>query len=71
MAAMVGNELLLQFSSRHLESRKVVAAGWCKKPPRWVAAYAAGLAVGFYRSLEELRGKWKSDRVWRPEMAQA
>jgi len=35
------------------------------------AAYAAGLAVGFYSDVEELRAKWKSDRMWKPEMGQA
>src|SRR6266481_5573270 len=35
------------------------------------AAYAAGLAVGFYSDVEELRDKWKSDRIWKPEMGQA
>jgi glycerol kinase len=30
------------------------------------AAYAAGLAVGFWNSLEELRGHWKEDRQWEP-----
>lgn len=31
------------------------------------AAYAAGLAVGFWRSLEELRHHWKVDRKWEPQ----
>jgi glycerol kinase len=35
------------------------------------AAYAAGLAVGFYSGVDELRAKWKSDRVWKPNMPQA
>jgi glycerol kinase len=31
------------------------------------AAYAAGLAVGFWGSLEELRRNWQVDRIWRPQ----
>ena len=66
---MVGNELLLQFQADIL-NREVVRPV-VQETTALGAAYAAGLAVGFYRSVEELRSKWKSDRVWRPEMAQA
>jgi glycerol kinase len=66
---MVGNELLLQFQADIL-NREVVRPV-VQETTALGAAYAAGLAVGFYGSVEELRGKWKSDRVWRPEMAQA
>jgi len=30
------------------------------------AAYAAGIAVGFWPDLESLRGNWKADRQWEP-----
>lgn len=30
------------------------------------AAYAAGLAAGFWDSLEDLRGNWREDRRWDP-----
>jgi glycerol kinase len=66
---MVGNELLLQFQADIL-NREVVRPV-VQETTALGAAYAAGLAVGFYNGVEELRGKWKSDRVWRPEMAQA
>jgi len=33
------------------------------------AAYAAGLAVGFWPDTDTLRAKWKVDREWRPTMA--
>ncbi len=33
------------------------------------AAYAAGLAVGFWKSLSELREQWAEDRRWLPQMA--
>ena len=32
------------------------------------AAYAAGLAVGFWPDLETLRGQWRQDGAWRPAM---
>ncbi len=35
------------------------------------AAYLAGLAVGVWRDREELRGLWKRDAEFRPEMAPA
>ena len=31
------------------------------------AAYAAGLAVGFWDDLESLRGNWKEDQRWEPQ----
>jgi glycerol kinase len=31
------------------------------------AAYAAGLAVGFWKSLDELRQNWGIDRVFEPQ----
>jgi glycerol kinase len=30
------------------------------------AAYAAGLAVGFWKTLDALRSNWKADRYWQP-----
>jgi glycerol kinase len=35
------------------------------------AAYAAGLAVGYWSSMEELRQNWSVDRVWNPRMSHA
>jgi glycerol kinase len=32
------------------------------------AAYAAGLAVGFWNDLDDLRANWHEDRRWEPEM---
>jgi glycerol kinase len=34
------------------------------------AAYAAGLAVGFWKDLDELRANWKEDQRWEPTMAE-
>jgi glycerol kinase len=33
------------------------------------AAYAAGLAVGFWPDLETLRGHWREDGRWSPTMS--
>ncbi len=35
------------------------------------AAYAAGLAVGFWRSTDELRANWQEDRRWSPRWSEA
>jgi glycerol kinase len=32
------------------------------------AAYAAGLAVGFWDDLEALRANWNADKTWEPKM---
>lgn len=32
------------------------------------AAYAAGLAVGFWENLDSLRSNWQVDRSWQPQM---
>jgi len=31
------------------------------------AAYAAGLAIGFWKSTDEVKAQWKQDRRWKPE----
>jgi len=66
---MVVNELLMQFQADIL-NREVVRPV-VQETTALGAAYAAGLAVGFYSDVEELRAKWKSDRIWKPEMGQA
>ncbi len=35
------------------------------------AAYAAGLAVGFWESTDELAAHWKEDRRWQPQWSEA
>ena len=63
---MVHNELLMQFQSDVLgipvirpKVAETTALG---------AAYAAGLAVGFWDALEELRANWVRTRRWTPAM---
>jgi len=63
---MVGNQLLMQFQADIL-NREVVRPV-VQETTALGAAYAAGLATGFYSGIEQLRAEWKSDRVWKPRM---
>ena len=63
---MVHNELLMQFQADVLGVpviRPVVA-----ETTSLGAAYAAGLAVGFWAAVEDLRANWAKDKEWRPKM---
>jgi glycerol kinase len=66
---MVENELLMQFQADILD-RPVVRPA-VKETTALGAAYAAGLAVGFYRDIEELKSYWSVDRTWLPSMEAA
>jgi glycerol kinase len=63
---MVENELLMQFQADILDRTVVRPA--VKETTALGAAYAAGLAVGFYQDLEELRARWSVDRTWTPRL---
>jgi len=63
---MVEDQLLMQFQSDILD-REVVRPA-VKETTALGAAYAAGLAVGFYEGLEDLRSRWSVDHVWRPKL---
>jgi len=63
---MVYNELLMQFQSDVLgvpvirpKVAETTALG---------AAYAAGLAVGLWKNVEDLRANWAKDKEWSPKM---
>ncbi|MCB9138351.1 MAG: glycerol kinase GlpK [Caldilineaceae bacterium] len=63
---MVQNELLMQFQADILgvpvirpKISETTALG---------AAYAAGLAVGFWQSTDEMRANWGEDKRWSPNM---
>jgi glycerol kinase len=63
---MVYNELLMQFQADILgvpvirpQVAETTALG---------AAYAAGLAVGFWKNVEDLRSNWAKDKEWTPQM---
>ena len=66
---MVFNELLMQFQADLLNVpviRPKVA-----ETTALGAAYAAGLAVGFWKNSDELRLNWGQDKEWKPRMAAA
>ena len=63
---MVENELLMQFQSDVL-NRPVVRPA-TQETTALGAAYAAGLAVGFFTDTEELRANWAIDRTWNPRI---
>ena len=63
---MVQNELLMQFQADML-GRPVVRPAIAETTALG-ACYAAGLAVGYFRNIEELRAQWAIDREWRPQM---
>ena len=63
---MVFNELLMQFQADILGVpviRPTVA-----ETTALGAAYAAGLAVGFWAKVEDLRANWGKDKEWHPNM---
>jgi len=66
---MVENDLLMQFQADVLD-REVIRP-LIKETTALGAAYAAGLAVGYYRDLAELREKWGIDCTWKPYMDRA
>jgi glycerol kinase len=66
---MVVNETLMQFQADILgvpvirpEVAETTALG---------AAYAAGLATGFWSEVEDLRQNWREDKRWEPQMDDA
>ena len=63
---MVVNELLMQFQSDLLHAP--LARPKVIETTALGAAYAAGLAVGFWRSTAEIEENWAADRRWLPQM---
>lgn len=63
---MVENELLMQFQADIL-NRPVVRPR-IKETTALGAAYAAGLAVGFFKDTDQLRARWAVDRTWNPHL---
>ncbi len=64
---MVYNELLMQFQADILGVP--VVRPKVAETTSLGASYAAGLAVGFWDSLDDLRANWQVDRTWNPEMS--
>jgi len=63
---MVQNELLMQFQADILGVP--VVRPKVAETTSLGAAYAAGLAVGFWGGLDDLRKNWGVDKVWEPHM---
>ena len=66
---MVVNDLLMQFQSDMLA--KPVVLPMVKETTALGAAYAAGLAVGFFKDTDELVAHWAVDRRWEPRVDEA
>jgi len=64
---MVEDELLMQFQADIL-ARPVVRPVTKDATTALGAAYAAGLATGYFESLEDLRANWAVDRTWEPAL---
>jgi glycerol kinase len=63
---MVANDLLMQFQSDILDVDVIRPA--VAETTALGAAYAAGLAVGMWAEVEDLRENWVEDKRWKPSM---
>ncbi len=66
---MVANELLMQFQADILDVP--VLRPKIAETTALGAAYAAGLAVGYWSGAEEIRQNWAVDKRWAPAMQEA
>jgi glycerol kinase len=65
---MVGNELLMQFQADIVNVP--VVRPKITETTALGAAYAAGLAVGYWRSRDDLLSNWQVDKRWSPQMTE-
>ncbi|HSP59696.1 MAG TPA: FGGY-family carbohydrate kinase, partial [Ornithinimicrobium sp.] len=63
---MVGNELLMQFQADVLDLD--VIRPRVTETTALGAAYAAGIAVGFWDGTAEVAARWQEDRRWSPQL---
>ncbi len=63
---MVGNDLLMQFQADVLGVPVIRPA--VPETTSLGAAYAAGLATGFWAQVDDLRENWVKDKEWTPQM---
>lgn len=63
---MVANNLLMQIQA-DLLGRTVIRPAM-RETTALGAAYAAGLACGVYRDLDDMVSNWEVDRTWQPEI---
>lgn len=64
---MVDDDLLMQFQADILD-RPVVRPVTKDATTALGAAYAAGLAVGYFKDLKDLRANWAVDHTWKPNL---
>ena len=64
---MVENDLLMQFQADIL-NRRVVRPVAKNAATALGAAYTAGLAVGYFKDLADLKANWAVDRTWEPNL---
>jgi glycerol kinase len=64
---MVVNELLMQFQSDILDVP--VVRPKITETTALGAAYAAGLAVGYWKNRDDLVSNWEIDKRWKPQMS--
>lgn len=65
---MTVNELLMQ-SQADLLGTPVIRSK-VRETTALGAAYAAGLAVGYWSDFDDLRSKWQADQIWEPKMTE-
>jgi len=63
---MTDDELLMQFQADVVD--RAVVRPRIKETTALGAAFAAGLAVGVFRDVEDLRSRWSESRRWLPQM---
>jgi len=63
---MVDNALLMQFQADILN--RPVVKPLIKETTSLGAAYAAGLAVSFFKNTDDLRERWAADKTWNPSL---
>ena len=63
---MVANDLLMQFQADMLD--RPVVRPLVTETTSLGASYAAGLAVGFFKDLDDLRSQWSAGHTWKPNM---
>ena len=66
---MVFNQLLMQFQADILNVP--VVRPKIAETTALGAAYAAGLAVRFWNSLDDLRSNWQVSEIWKPKMEES
>jgi len=63
---MVANDLLMQFQADILGVPVIRPS--VAETTALGAAYAAGLAVGYWSDIHDLKRNWSIDKIWEPQM---